>query len=245
MGKDRISIRAVLNGREVTRAAVLDWEAKRLPRAAAKIGLDVPTGELTQQRLTFADGKLSMSPEEIRRRLSRDLRLARAVTRATARLSRGRRATSMCDLHVTGGSAAEFVQWFDDIEREDYTRSMVAANPDHFLIQTDLHGRQEVIETTGGSPMANRFFVDYEDTSSLVTPRDTGFAVQTAGVALTEAGLPIGGVRHQFNDEPGGFRARVCVEFPRAIAPRMLVAHRWHLACEFSNWIEFAFGQEG
>ncbi|MGW3669060.1 hypothetical protein [Streptomyces sp. NPDC005141] len=242
---DQISVRAVIDGREVSRDAVLAWEAKRLPKAAAKIGLDVPIGDLSRQRLAFADRKLSMSPEEIRRRLSRDLGLADMTMRATTRLSKGRRALSVCDLHVIGGSAAEFKQWFDDAERGDCTRSMVAANPDHFLILTAPDGRQEVIETTGGSPMASRFFVDYENTSSLVTPRDTGFAVQAAGVAFSETGLPVGGVRHQFNDEPGGFHARLCVEFPRVIAPRMIAEHRWHLACEFSNWIEFAFGQLG
>ncbi|MEU2680501.1 hypothetical protein ABZ638_26825 [Streptomyces sp. NPDC007107] len=246
MTNDRISIRAVISGRELSRDTILAWEAKRLPRAAGKIGLPVPTGPLRRQRLAFADSKLALEPDEIRQRLARDLRLADRTSRATARLARNRRTLSVCDLHVSGGgNATDFVQWFDDTQRTDYTHSMVAANPDHFLIQTAPNGRQEVVETTGGSPLANRFFVDYENTATLVTPRDPSFSVQTAGVALAETGVPIGGVRHQFTDVPGGFRARVCVEFPRLITPRMISEHRWHLACEFSNWIEFAFGQPG
>ena len=54
------------------------------------------------------------------------------------------------------------------------------------------------------------------------------------------AGLAIGGVRHEFRDEPGGFHARLCVEFPLLTVPHLLDQHRWHLACEFSNWIEAA-----
>lgn len=244
MTSDRISIRAVINGREISRDTVLAWEAKRLPRAAAKIGFPTPSGPLRRQRLAFADSKLALGPDEIRQRLAHDLRLADLASRATARLSRGRRTLSACDLYVSGGNATDFVQWFDDTQRSDYTHSMVAANPDHFLIQTAPNGRQEVIETTGGSPLANRFFVDYEDTATLVTPRDPAFSVQTAGVALAGTSTPIGGVRHQFTDTLGGFHARVCVEFPRLIAPHMIREHRWHLACEFSNWIEYAFGQQ-
>jgi hypothetical protein len=47
-------------------------------------------------------------------------------------------------------------------------------------------------------------------------------------------------VRHQFRDEGDGFHARVTVEFPVLTNPYMLAQHRWHLACEFSNWIEAA-----
>ena len=53
--------------------------------------------------------------------------------------------------------------------------------------------------------------------------------------------MAIGGVRHQFRDTPDGFLARLCVEFPRFTPRRVIAEHRWHLACEFSNWIEAAF----
>ncbi|GAA5110579.1 hypothetical protein [Haloechinothrix salitolerans] len=236
-----ITIRTVINGREIARDDVLAWEAQRLPKAAAKIGLPAPSGDLARQRLAFADSKLALSPEQIRRRLSRDIRLSSAGSRAMTRLSRGRRAMSICELHVTGGSAAEFVRWFDDTAREDYTRSMIAANPDHFLIQTDPHGRQEVIETTGGNLLTSRFLIDYEDTSTLVTPRNPDFTIEAAGVAFIESGPVIGGVRHEFRDQAGGFYARLCVEFPRVIPSHLTAQHRWHLACEFSNWVVFAF----
>ncbi|MFI6515749.1 hypothetical protein ACIBF1_09340 [Spirillospora sp. NPDC050679] len=241
MGGTAIEVSAVIDGRRYPREAVLDWEARRLPRAAAKIGLAVPSGSLERRRLAFAESKIELGAEEVRRRLRRDLSISDAISAATSRLSAGKRVMSVCDLHATTGSAAEFVQWFTDTARPDYVRSMIAANPDHFLIRTAPDGTQEVVETTGGSPLATRFFVDYTDLSALASTPDGRFTAQAAGVAVSEGGRPIGGVRHQFRDEPGGFHARLCVEFPRLLAPHMISQHRWHLAAEFSNWIEFAF----
>ena len=243
MPNSKLTIRAVIDGSPVSREEVLAWEAARIPKAARKIGLPVPAGDVARQKVAFADSKFALDPHEIRRRLARDIRFADVTARATTRLSFGRRSTSVCELHVTRGTANEFVDWFTDVGRDDYVRSMIAAHPDHFLIDTATDGRQEVIETIGGSPLATRFFVDYEDTSPLVTPRDPAFAIEAAGVARTEGGLAIGGVRHEFCDEASGFRARLCVEFPALTAPHMIAQHRWHLACEFSNWIEAAFSK--
>lgn len=238
------TIEAVLAGRPVSRETVRAWETKRMGKAAAKIGLPAPTGELARARTAFADAKLNLGPDEIRRRLGRDIRRADAVARASTRLSRGRRVTSTCDLHVTGaGTAAEFLAWFTDTGRDDYARSMIAANPDHFLIDTASDGRQEVIETTGGSPLATRFLVDYTDTAEIVTHRDPAFPLEASGVARSGSGLAIGGVRHEFRDHADGFHAHLCVEFPRLTMPAMVTQHRMHLACEFSNWITLAFAR--
>ena len=118
---------------------------------------------------------------------------------------------------------------------------MLRACPDHFVIRTRSDGRQEVLETNGGSPLAALFYIDYDDVSSLVTPADARFPHQLAGVARASAGVAIGGVRHQFRDIEDGFHARLTVEFPLPTLGRMITGHRWHLACEFSNWIEVAF----
>ncbi|AVH98772.1 MULTISPECIES: hypothetical protein [Streptomyces] len=242
MNSSSPTIHVIIGGHRFTREQVLAWEAERLPAAAAKIGLPLPAGDLARQRAAFTEGKLSLGADEIKHRLRRDLRIGEAMAYTTAQLSRGRRATSVCELHVSGGSAAEFVGWFDDISRADYTRSMTAAHPDHFLIQSLPDGRQEVIETTGGSPLSTRFLIDYTDLSTLNTPHHPDADAEAAGVAVTGKGLHIGGVRHEFRDEPGGFHARLCVEFPRATLPRILSEHRRHLAIEFCNWVEFAFG---
>lgn len=234
-------IRAEIRGRDVTRSEILQWEYKRLNSSARRIGLEVPDGELADQRLAFADAKLALGSGEIRRRLSRALWVSDRVSRSTATLSRGRRAFSTCDLHVTGGNAARFADWFTDTERPDFERIMVAANPDHFLIGTDPRGDLEIIETTGGSPLPSRFFVNYEDTDSLRSPVDPRFEADASGVARSLSGLAIGGIRHQFRDTGSGFHAHLVVEFPKLLAPYMVREHEWHLAAEFANWIEFAF----
>lgn len=241
MGNTRIDLSAIIDGRRHTREEVLAWESRRISRAAAKIGLPTPTGSLRERRLAFTEEKMALGAEGIRRRLAGELKLSDLMTRTTAWLSRGKRTMSVCELHVTGGNAAEFVDWFNDTNRPDHERSMIAACPDHFLIRTAPDGTQEVIETTGGSPMVTRFFVNYTDLSGLASVADPRSEVEVAGTATSEAGAPIGGVRHEFRDEPGGFHARLCVEFPVLLTPQMVSQHCWHLAVEFSNWIEFAF----
>lgn len=241
MAYNGLTISATINTRQVARNEVLAWEAKRIPRAARTLGLPVPTGTLERQRNALCESKLDLGPVEIRHRLARHLRFSDAIARVTSRASRGRRALSVCDLQVEGGSAQQFVDWFADTDRDDYAHSMVLANPDHFLIDTAADGSQEVIETTGGSPFATRFFVDYQDTEPLITPRELAFPLELAGVARTGTGMAIGGVRHQLRDTANGFHMRACVEFPRLMAPHMITQHRLHLACEFGNWIEAAF----
>lgn len=118
---------------------------------------------------------------------------------------------------------------------------MLRACPDHYVIRTRADGRQEVLETTGGSPFAAMFVIDYDDVSSWSTPADPQFPHQIASVARRSDGTAIGGVRHQFRDTEDGFHARLTVEFPLPTLGRMVAGHRWHLACEFGNWIEAAF----
>ena len=117
---------------------------------------------------------------------------------------------------------------------------MLGACPDHYIITKDKLGRQLVVETTGGSPLPARFTVDYDDVSSLSTQSDPAYPIQVAGVARLSDGLVVGGVRHQFRQEGIGFRALLTVEFPHASPGYMIAQHRWHLATEFSNWIEAA-----
>jgi hypothetical protein len=91
--------------------------------------------------------------------------------------------------------------------------------------------------------MAARFFVDYDDLSSLKSEADPDYPVQVAGVARAPNGAAIGGVRHQFRNEGTGFHAKLTVEFPSLIMPSVVTGHRWHLACEFSNWIRAAIAE--
>ncbi|MRH91989.1 hypothetical protein GFY24_31900 [Nocardia sp. SYP-A9097] len=228
-----------MGGRRVERAQVLAWEDRRIDAAAKKLGVAAPRlGDIAERREALLRAKLELGSQEIRRRLARDTRWADRVARAQARVSRQRR-RSVAELRVSGGSAADFVAWFDSTTNAVDPTAMLRACPDHFDSAFGARG-QEVLETTGSSPFAALFFIDYADVSSLLTPPDASFPYQVTGVARAQDGTAIGGVRHQFRDTEDGFHARLTVEFPLPTLPTMVAGPRWHLACEFSNWIESA-----
>ncbi len=108
------------------------------------------------------------------------------------------------------------------------------------IIATSADGKQVVVETTGGSPFASEFVIDYSDTAAVKTALDPSFPVRIVGAARLKDGVIVGGVCHQFRQEGEGFRAKLSVEFPMMILPYMIAEHRWHLAAEFSDWIEAA-----
>lgn len=119
---------------------------------------------------------------------------------------------------------------------------LLAASPDHWLLRRRDDGVQQVIETTGGSPLASCIYLDESEVGPLRTPADPTFPVQWVACGRSRPdGPPAGALRHQFRDEPDGrFTARLTIEFPRLTPTRLVAGHRWHLACEFSNWIEAA-----
>jgi len=237
-----MNIRAFIGGREIPREYVLAWERRRALVVLKKLG-GTATGseDLQILRSLILDRKLTLGPDGIRRLLKRELAVSQPLANFVAQISFSRRRFSVTELQVERGSASEFLNWFLQRAELNDERSMLAASPDHYLIQTNAAGAQEVIETTGGSPMVGRFLIDYQDLSSLRSLSDPAYPYQVAGVARAENGLAIGGVRHQFRDEGAGFRAKLTVEFPAMIIPGAVSAHRWHLASEFSNWIEAAF----
>jgi len=229
-----------LHGETITRDQVLSWEDRRITAAARKLGVHVgEADDVATRREALLRAKLALGPDEIGAALKNDTRRADLVARAGAGLSRRRR-LCVADLHVSAGSAKRFVDAFEGWSDTSDEEAMLRACPDHFVIRTRADGRQEVLETTGGSPLASLFLIDYDDVSSLITPPDPQFPYQIAGVARASNGVAIGGVRHQFRDVEDGFHARLTVEFPLPTIGRMVAGHRWHLACEFSNWIEAA-----
>ncbi|OBK71140.1 hypothetical protein [Mycobacterium sp. 1274761.0] len=234
-------IKAEINRKIVSRDQVLAWEDSRIAVVARKLGASVPSGSLATRREVLLRSKLDLGPDEISNRLSRQTRLAEVIARAGAGVSHRRRISAI-NLSVKGGTAEQFVEAFETWSETSDELVLLRACPDHFVIRTCADGRQEVLERTGGSPLPSFFFIDYQNVSSLVTPAEPEFPHQIAGVATTSDGAAIGGVRHQFRDTSDGFRARLTVELPLPTLGRMVAGHRWHLACEFSNWIEAAFG---
>ncbi|MEU8023599.1 hypothetical protein [Micromonospora haikouensis] len=234
-----VKVVAEIGGHRVDRAAILRWEDRRIDAAASKLGVPAPRpGDVAGRREAFLRTKLDLGAEEMSRRLARDTRMADLVARAQARVS-DRRRFSVTDLRVDAGNAAAFTAWFEDATNSSDEAAMMRACPDHFVLRLGSAG-QEVLETNGASPLAAFFVIDYGDLSSLRTPADPAFPHQIAGVARASNGRAIGGVRHQFRDTGDGFDARLTVEFPLPTLPAMVAGHRWHLACEFANWIEAA-----
>jgi hypothetical protein len=239
------AITAYIGDRPSTRAEVLAWEARRAAKVLGWLGAAVPVGDVETRRAAVVDAKLDLGRQEIERRLERQIRWSDRVTRAAARASKGRRRLSQIELTVPGAEAEQLPAWYERHARADDETAMLSACPDHLLFRPAADNRQEVIETTGGSPIASRFFFTMDEVDALLTPADPSFPVQIVGAARLADGTLIGGVRHQFRDDYDGLRARLTVEMPWAMGPYGPARHRWHLACEFSQWIEAAAAEAG
>ncbi|MFV8167242.1 hypothetical protein ACNQVK_34895 [Mycobacterium sp. 134] len=249
-----VVIQTFIDGREVSRSDVRRWEARRAKAVLAKLGSRLgrravaeilPDGDLhtvidadlDAQREALCALKSGLGHAGIYAMLRHELAMSERVARIAVAGSRGRKAYSTTSLVVEGLSAAEFGAWFDDLTAANDEDAMVRACPDHYLLRGLPDGRQEVVETTGGSPTSTRFLVDYAAAESVSIPVKPDYPVQIAGRAVFDDGLVIGGVRHQFRDHDGAMEAVLAVEFPGLFPSRMIAAHRWHLAVEFGNWI--------
>ncbi len=236
-----LTITAEVNGRSVSRSEVLEWEARRASKVCKKLGVTVSSGDLTAQRQALVARKLEIGHEGLERLLIRELRWSERGARLLTRLSRGRRRLCTVELTGTGGSAEVMPRYYQDAMETGDEAALLAACPDHYILCARGDGVQKVVETTGGSPLAARIFLDESGLNAVSTEADPAFPVQWVAVGgTTLSGSPTGAIRHQFRDEPNGFTVRLMGEFPAATPPTLIRAHQWHLACEFSNWIEAA-----
>ncbi|MGW5309285.1 hypothetical protein ACWEQ0_05340 [Nocardia thailandica] len=248
-------LRTVIDGSAVDQARVVEWERRRLSVAAARLREDyagVLVGELDSllarlaatvddipaARSALARARVLIGPDGLRELLAGELVASAAAARAGVAASGGRWQYAITEIASDRGTAQGFLDWFDRARVTDDRAVWTDACPDHYVIATLPDGRQEVVEVTGGAVLASQFFVDYADRAGVMVPADPAYPLTVAGVASLSDGFVIGGVRHQFRDEPGGgFRARLQVAFPAALPEFSIAEHRWHLACEFGNWI--------
>jgi hypothetical protein len=238
---DHSQIQAWFDKRPISRSEVLSWENKRASKGLRKFGVTVGVGDVDALRQALADTKLAMGRIAIEQRLAREISMSDRITGAIARASRGRRRVSQVELFVPGARAGQMPAWYLEKAEADDEAVFLQATPDHHLFRPiEEPPGQEVWETTGGSPIASRFFFELDSTDGLMTPADPTYPVQMTGSAKLARGTVIGGIRHQFRDENGGVRALLTVEFPWLMGPYGPAAHRWHLASEFSAWIEAA-----
>jgi hypothetical protein len=248
------SITAIIDGELVTRPEVQRWESRRatsvLKRFARRLGpraiaellpgttlASLLAADLDAQRAALVTLKTGLGHAGIYAMLRPELTVSDRTARLAVAASRGRTAYSVTRLTAPGCSAEQFATWFNDLVVTNAEVDMIDACPDHYLLRGLPDGRQEVIETTGGSPTATRFLVDYANVDEVSAPVDPAYPIQIAGRAVLDDGFAIGGVRHQFRDHDGAMEALLTVEFPGVFPGSLIAAHRWHLATEFSNWI--------
>lgn len=241
-----MTITAEIDGRMVSRAEVLAWEARRASRVCRKLGVTAPSADVVALREVLVARKLELGHDALERMLAREMRLSALGGRALVALSLRRPHLCTVELSGVGGSAEGVPRYYQAALDSGDEAALLAACPDHYVFSASGEGLQQVIETTGGSPLAARIFLDESDVRAVTTPADPAFPVQWVAVGRGDrSGRAAGGIRHQFQDGPDGFKARLTGEFPAATPPHLIRAHRWHLACEFSNWIEAANSSPG
>jgi hypothetical protein len=227
----RIDIAARIDGRQLPRAEVLGWEAGRAAKVLEKLGATIGSADVDELRRAHVARKLELGHEGLERLLARDLRWSATGGRIGVAIARGRRSTCAIELVGTGASVEHIPDWYREAIGSNNEVPLIEACPDHYVSRTREHGRQEIIETTGGSPLALRMFFNDDDVSTLRSEPDPTFPVEWTSVARSDTGHALGGVRHLFRDGPDGFQVRLAVEFPAGTLPRMIRQHRWHLAC--------------
>jgi hypothetical protein len=239
---DVLDITAVLDDRKVSRAEVLQWEGHRAAVVFHKLGMGAPSEDVAVAREALVARKLELGHAAIERRLARQMAMATRSSRVMSALSRGGRRLCVAELRSGEGSAESMPAFYTAAMDSGDEAPLLAASPDHWMLRKRDDGVQQVIETTGGAPLASCIYLDENEVGPISTPADPSFPVQWVAFGRARLdGPPVGALRHQFRDEPGGgFTARLTIEFPRVTPARFVEAHRWHLACEFSNWIEAA-----
>ncbi|MFD6199431.1 hypothetical protein ACFWE3_22280 [Mycobacteriaceae bacterium NPDC060252] len=245
MGTDPTSVPVIktwFDGTLIPEHEILAWESRRTAKALKRFKASVPGGGLDMARTALWQAKKTAGRGQIEKRLAREIAVSDALTRLVARASGRHRRLSQVEMLVSGRfTASQLPDWYMARNQADDEAVFLSACPDHHLLRpTEGGAGQEVWETTGGAPVASRFFITPGNEDGLVTTADPAYPVQMAGAATLLDGTVIGGIRHEFRDEDHGVRIRLTVEMPWLMGPFGPAAHRWHLAVEFSNWIRDA-----
>lgn len=260
-GDSPLVLTADLAGQTITREEVLVWEARRLQVVADRMNGQLPVAlvrdlaalllrraedisNIAQERNLMADAKLRAGDAAMRQLVAGDLLLTNLLSTAAAAIPHW--STSEIDLFSSRGTAEGFAAWFTRraITLDDQ-RSMLIACPDHYLLHGTEPSRQEVIEVTGGAVLASQFVIDYGATADLPIVIDPDFPVRFSGAAINPSGVVIGGTNHMMRTLAKGFQLHASIFFPSTLPFWFETEHRWHLACEFSNWIEAYIAETG
>lgn len=210
-----------INGKEVTEVDLLRWEVQRSRVALA----------LLRKKLGVAGLQELLKEETVE---------SAQEMREWASKSNGKWLASTTLIEVTGLKAEQFLAWFRERVAANDQVAMGLACPEHYVVTPTPDGRLDVIETTGGYGLPDRFLVKLgEGASACPNPEDIDpeYPMLWAGRGHLHDGTEWGRVTHQFADTADGFKAKLTIYFPAGAASGLIEGHRWHLACEFTNWV--------
>lgn len=236
-------MKIIIQGQTITSPQLTTWQRKRIAKTYRVLGKKMPQhmdNEALMQDLTTVKQQYSYSA--MQRHLQASLTVSQRIMTVASKMSGSKRKFAQVQFIVEGISASEVQQAFADlmlVNDETYSAINLRACPDHYVLRPYGKEGQEVIEFTGNSPLPVQFFIVYGEQTGIMTPRDEDYAYQTVGVARAKDGTVIGGVRHQFADTENGVEVKASVEFPALCPSSMVRAHEWHLACEFSYWLQW------
>ncbi|MDM4769801.1 hypothetical protein [Solimonas sp. SE-A11] len=251
------------NDTYVTRAQVLEWEARRMQVVANRMRgnlLGALVGELDSlitrsaadisniedERERLADAKMRVGADGMKALVAPDLVISGAAAELAVVLANDRWNVSQTEIFCNRGTAEGFADWFSrkGVSENDL-RAMLVACPDHYFLQGTQPSFQEVYETVGGSVACSQFTINYRDPASLPMTNEPDFPIVFNGAARRNNGTVIGGTNHRLRSLNDGFQLRAAIFFPPTLPPTVVPEHRWHLACEFSNWIEAYIKETG
>ncbi len=241
-----------VGGQVLPMQAIEDWELKRTVHVALFLQsrLKLPVKDITRDekgqlrnmaaiRADLTKIKIAAGINKLRSILDASIALSTLSVKFLNFLSRGKRKSSVVEIAVEGCTAEEMRDRYFRLMLKNSSKNLehcLSANPDHYVLVGCGENVQEVIETTGGSPLPTQFYIYYGDDQGLTSTPDKSYPCQAAGICCLRDDTLIGGVRHQMRNEGNGLRAKLEVEFPSVLTKRMISEHQLHLACEFTNW---------
>lgn len=245
-----------INGTQVTRKKVNKWETQRLknvykylskyPEAQLNknVKLWVKNNDLDNMKQEIAQAKLNITFSKLRKSMRLKYTVGNLISAIATKLSFGQRKMSTVEIAIPNShlNAQEVMNVLNQVMMQktpEHDEINVKANPDHYVLEGITAEIQEVLETTGGSPLPTHFFAHYNDETKLKSRMSEDYQIELPGVAKLKNGMIIGGMRHQIRNENHGFRFKALVEFPAILPNYMIHQHQYHLCCEFGNWLTY------
>jgi hypothetical protein len=193
--------------------------------------------ELFSARRALALLKGKLGRERLLELLSDEIAAGDAFLRGHLERSTGKQATGTTTLRARGITAAEFTGWLARaFAREDV---MLAGHPEHYSIHAEPGRNVNIVETLG-EYVCSFFMREWNDSLVEEQERPSKAAGKPAGRRshmLLQDGTVVGSIANAFDEEPGGFTARLSVTLPATCAPDVVEQHLEHFAVEFRTWI--------